>query len=210
MSVGNVQERTRAAHLGPERRRPQVLDAALRLAAAAGGVHGVSIEAVAQELGVTRPVVYACFGSREELLLALLAREEQRLFEGVMGALPRNPDFSNPERVMVEGFQALLGAVAERADSWRLVFAANPDPAVAGRYGEARERVAQSVAALMLPVLQARGVQDAARKLPVLVEMFMSMGDGAVRAQVQNPGRWTPQQLGAYIGPMVLAALLKA
>ncbi len=210
MSVGKaIPERTRAAHLGPERRRPLVLDAALRLAAAQG-VRGVSMEAVAQELGVTRPVVYACFGSREELLLALLEREEKKLFDGVMAALPQRPDFGNPQRLMEEGFQALLRVVAEHVDSWRLVFAASPDPAIADRYGDARRRVARRVGSLMGPALKLRGVKDLGRKLPVLVEMFMSMGDGAVRALVQGEGRWKPDELGAYVGRMVLAALNKA
>jgi len=210
MSVGKTgRERTRAAHLGPERRRPQVLDAALRLVVARG-VSEVSMEAVAQELGVTRPVVYACFASRDELLLALLAREEQRLLGGVLSALPRRPDFSDPERLLVEGFQALLRVVAQHADSWRLVFAQGPDPAIADRYGDARRRVAQQVAALMGPALKLRGVKEVARKLPVLVEMFMSMGDGAVRVLVQGDTRWTPDELGAYVGRMVLAALLRA
>jgi AcrR family transcriptional regulator len=209
MTVGKFQDRARAAHLGPERRRPQVLDAALRLAAA-GGVRRVSMEAVAHELGVTRPVVYACYGSREELLLALLAREEERLFGSVMAALPRNPDFNDPERLLVEGFQGLLKAVAERFDSWRLVFAPNTEREIADRYVSARERVTRSVGLLLGPALKARGVKDVARKLPVLVEMFMAMGDGAVRALVQERERWTPDELGAYVGRMVLGALLKA
>jgi AcrR family transcriptional regulator len=208
MSVGkHVQERARAAHLGPERRRPQVLDAALALAAERG-VRNVSMEAVARHLGVTRPVVYACFGSREELLAALLEREEQRLFDGVLSALPHRPDFADPERLLVEGFQALLKVVSAHADSWRLLYAADADPAIAGRYGDARRRVAQQVGVLMGPALKLRGIKDASRKLPVLVEMFMSMGDGAVRALLQ--GRWTPEELGVLVGRMVLAALLKA
>ncbi len=209
MNVGTSKPRGRAAHLGPERRRPQVLDAALQLAAVSG-VRSVSMEAVAQRLGVTRPVVYACFASREELLAALLRREEKKLFDGVLSALPRVPDFSHPERLMVQGFQALLTVVAQHADSWRLVFAADADPAIADRYGEARRRVAARVGQLMRPALQARGVTDLPRKLPVLVETFMSMGDGAVRALLHSEGRWTPQDLGAYVGRMVLAALLKA
>jgi AcrR family transcriptional regulator len=210
MSVGKVvPERARAAHLGPERRRPQVLDAALRLVTARGA-RGVSMEAVAQELGVTRPVVYACFASREELLLALLVREEQRLLGGALSALPRRPDFSDPERLLVEGFQGLLRVVAQHADSWRLVFATSPEPAIADRYVEARRRVAQQVGALMGPALKLRGVKDLGRKLPVLVEMFMSMSDGAVRALVQGGDQWTPDELGAYVGRMVLAVLNKA
>ena len=210
MSVGNAKkERPRAAHLGPERRRPQVLDAALKIAVQRGS-HAVSMEAVAQEMGVTKPVVYACFGSREELLEALLAREEQRLFEAVVTALPGQPSFDKPERLLVEGFQALLSGAASHADSWQLVFAASPDPAVADRYKQARALVAKQVGVLMAPGLQAWGIKDIPRKLPVLVEFFMSAGDGAVRTLIGGEGNWTPDELGALVGRVVFGALRKA
>jgi AcrR family transcriptional regulator len=212
MNVGNADiKRHRAAHLGPERRRPAVLDAALKLAVERG-VRGVTMEAIAQEMGVTKPVIYACFASREEVLRALLAREEQQLFDGVVAALPARPDFSNPEQLMIAGFQALLGTVAAQTDSWKLVFAADADPAIAGRYGQAREQVAQRVAMLMAPGLTALGVTEVERKLPVLVELFMSIGDGAVRSLLQPPvqQQWSPDELGVFIGRIVFGAFQKA
>lgn len=213
MTVGSrSRPATRASHLGPERRRPQVLDAALALALERG-VRGVSMDAIAQRLNVTRPVVYACFESRDELLTALLAREEQRLFDGVVAALPGLDGLLSslqPEKIMVNGFQALLRAVSEHGDAWRLVFSRELDPAIADRYGDARRRVATRVAKLMAPALRLRGVKDLNRKLPVLVEMFMSLGDGAVRALLDGDGRWTPDELGEYWGRMVLAAFNKA
>ena len=67
--------RERAQHLGPERRRPMVLDAALRLFTAAG-YQGTSMEAIAEAAGVTKPVVYECYPSKAELFRALLERAE--------------------------------------------------------------------------------------------------------------------------------------
>src|SRR4051794_13070334 len=116
MSVG------RAAHLGPERRRPQVLDAALAVAVERGPA-AVSMAAVAERMSVTRPVVYACYADRAALLGALLAREERRLLDEVLSALPAKPSVDDPERLVIEGFQALLSGVAGAADSWRLIFA---------------------------------------------------------------------------------------
>ncbi|WP_226377317.1 MULTISPECIES: TetR/AcrR family transcriptional regulator [Burkholderia] len=204
-----MQERTRAAHLGPERRRPQVLDAALRIAVTRG-LAGVSMEAIAQALGVTRPVVYACFASREELIDALLEREERRLFDGVISALPHEPPFGDPKQWMTAGFQALLKVVAEHADSWRLVLAADHDRDAVERYGNARRRVAQQVGALMGPMMKKAGVKQIDKKLPVLVEIFMSLGDGAVRAMLDDEQQWTPDELGAYVGRIVLGGFMKA
>lgn len=202
-------ERTRAAHLGPHRRRPQVLDAALRIALSRG-LANVSMEAVAQALGVTRPVVYACYPSREDLIRALLEREEKRLFDGVLSALPREPQFGEPKQWMTAGFQALLKVVAEHGDSWRLVLAADSDCDAIARYGQARQRVAQHVGALMGPMLKQAGVEQVDKKLPVLVELFMSLGDGAVRAMLQNEQQWTAEALGEYVGRVVLGGFMKA
>lgn len=201
--------RSRAAHLGPEKRRPQVLDAALALAAEQGMRH-VSMEAVAHALQVTKPVVYSCFASREDLLTALLEREEQRLLAGVMSALPPQLDMANPRQMMIAGFQALLQVAAEHMSSWQLVFAGTPDPGVADRYGQARRFVAKRVAELMTPGLTVLGVQEIDRKLPVLVELFMSIGDGSVRALMQGAAHWTPAELGEFVGELTYSALMKA
>ncbi|MGB1580036.1 MAG: TetR/AcrR family transcriptional regulator [Nevskiales bacterium] len=199
----------RAAHLGPDRRRPQVLDTALELTAD-HGLHGLSIDAIAQRMGVSRPVIYSCYASRDDILTALLAREEQRLFDGVMSALPGMPAFKNPEDVMVKGFQALLKVVAEHQASWKLVFASDPEPKLADRYDDARRRVAARVAQLMQPGLQSAGVKDIPRKLPVLVELFMNIGDAAVRSMINDNGNWTTDELGTYFGRLTLSAFKAA
>src|SRR5581483_6133159 len=112
-----VRERERAAHLGPERRRPDVLDAALQLIAEAG-VDAVTMGALAERLQVTRPVVYACYPGRGAVLEALLMREQQRLLAEVVRALPAEPSVANPQRLLEESLRALLTTVAAQAESW--------------------------------------------------------------------------------------------
>lgn len=194
----------RASHLGPERRRPQVLDAALGIAVEQGP-GAVSMAAVAERMGVTRPVVYACFPTRGALLEALLEREERRLLDGVLGALPGRPSMDDPEKLVIEGFQALLTGVTAAADSWRILFDARPDPAVAARFDRARSLVAAEVTRQMRPALRAWGTADAERKLPVLVDLFMSAGESAVRSLLGSD--WNPAELGELYGRTVYAAL---
>ncbi|HSW12812.1 MAG TPA: TetR/AcrR family transcriptional regulator [Solimonas sp.] len=211
MNVGKARNhRSRAAHLGPERRRPQILDAALKLAAGPG-LHTVNMESVAQAIGVTKPSVYACFSSREDLLDALLAREEQRLFAGVMAALPAELDLHDPQRLMTEGFRALFRVVEQHADSWRLVLAAENDPAAGERHREARRLVAQRATLLGEAWLRSRGARDIERRLPVLVQLFMSSCEGMVRALLAGsvPG-WSIDDLGAYVGRLLLSSFEEA
>jgi AcrR family transcriptional regulator len=200
-----VGTRSRAAHLGPDRRRPEALDAALAIVTESG-TRQVSMGAIAERMGVTRPVVYACFPSRVDLVTALLEREEQYLLEGVLAAMPsgRRPD--DAELVFVEGFQALLATVARRPASWRLVFDTSPGADVAERFARSRAIVADQFARLIRPSLEQWGTTDAERKLPVLVELFMSSGEGAVRALLANDD-WSPAELGDFVGRAVYRAL---
>src|SRR6266545_1803156 len=115
-----VAPRKRAAHLGPERRRPEVLDAALKLFLVSG-YDGTSMQAVADEAGVTKPVVYACFNSKDELFRALLRREEERIVGEIQGAFA-NADLSDPETTLIEGFTGFLRGVGASPEVYRLIF----------------------------------------------------------------------------------------
>src|SRR3954452_22586267 len=100
--------RKRAAHLGPERRRPQVLDAALALFLQ-HGYEGTSMAAVADAAGGTKPVVYACFPGKDELFRTLLRRKEDRILEQIQSTFA-TADLPNPQPTLTEGFTGFLRA----------------------------------------------------------------------------------------------------
>lgn len=202
-----VQPRQRAQHLGPERRRPQVLDTALAIAVE-HGVAAVTMAAIAERMNVTRPVVYACFPDRVELIEALIQREESFLVGGVLEVLPPR-DVDADETVFVDGFRALLEKAAERPDAWRLLYG-NPDPAVADSFGRGRRLAIERCTTLLRPTLRAWGTEDAERKLPALIELWVSAGEGAVRTLLAGESGWDPQNLGAFVGAAVYRALRHA
>ncbi len=184
-----------------------MLDAALRIAVE-DGIAAVTVAAVAERLEVTRPVVYACYADRVELIDALLQREESYLLGGIMDALPRRRVEAD-EGVFVEGFRALLETVAARPDTWKLLYG-NPDPAVAGSFGRGRRLAVERCTRRLRPTLHAWGTVDAERKLPALVELWVSAGEGAVRTLLAGDGAWSPEDLGAFIGAAVYRALRDA
>ncbi|MEX2196109.1 MAG: helix-turn-helix domain-containing protein [Thermoleophilaceae bacterium] len=192
--------RRRAAHLGPERRRPLVLDAALALFAERG-YRGTSMEAIAAAAGVTKPVVYECFDGKEPLFRALLDREEERLLEAVAAAMPRAPSFDEVEGLLHAGLAALLSAAASAPDSWRVIFepAHAGEPAVAERVRRGREGVNARLRELIEPMLAAAGAERADRKAPVLAEVVTSVGEGTVRVLLRGDGGWTPDELAGLV-----------
>jgi AcrR family transcriptional regulator len=192
--------RRRALHLGPERRRPLVLDAALRLFVK-HGYRGTSMDAIAAAAGVTKPVVYECYASKEELFRALLEREERRLLEAVAAALPKEATVEDVEALLVSGLTALLTAAAEAPDSWRVVFdAEHGEPAIARRVRRSRTAIVAQLVGLVQPVLAGAGVEGAERKARALAEILASVGEASVRTLLTSGDDWQPQELGELIG----------
>ncbi len=47
------------------------------------GYHAASVDAIAEGAGITKPMVYAYFGSKEGLYVACMERARRRLFEAI-------------------------------------------------------------------------------------------------------------------------------
>ena len=197
----------RAAHLGPERRRPLVLDAALGLFVERGYL-GTAMDAVAEAAGVTKPVVYECYPSKEALFRALLEREERRLLEAVAAALPRDASAGDIETLAVGAFTALLRAAAAAPDSWRVVFASEhgAEPEIRRRFHRGREAVIAQLAALLAELLEARGRADR-RLAAALAELLASLGEGGVRLLLEPGAGWGAEKLGPLLGRLASGAL---
>ena len=101
-------------------RREQVLDAALALIER-DGYGAVTMEAVAREIGVTKPVVYDVFDNRGELPRALLEREEQRAFAVLATVVPALPPDTDPDEVLAGALGAFLTTVRDQPERWRLI-----------------------------------------------------------------------------------------
>jgi AcrR family transcriptional regulator len=202
--------RERAPHLGPERRRPQVLDAALSLAVR-DGLGAVTFGTLAHELGVTRTVVYACYPDRVALLGALLDREESMLTADILDALHRSGSAADPEQAFVDGFSALLTAAERRPDSWRLLLSGEPDLAVSERVAQARAVVSEHATAWIRPAMVAWwDTADLDRKLPVLIDLFMATCESGVRSLLDPANDWTAADLGPFLGSVVFRAFERA
>lgn len=160
------------------------------------------METIAEEAGVTKPVLYACFPSKEALFRTLLEREEGRLREGVAAALPRELDFDDLESLLAAGFTALLRAAAEAPDSWRVAFISEhgSTPAIVARVSRAREQVLATLEQMAGAYLRQRGVEDIGRNAALLVHLLVAMGEESVRVLLTSPEPWSPEELGAVVG----------
>ena len=98
-------------------RRAQLLDVARRMFGTSG-YHQVSMDAVAREAGVTKPILYDHFPSKRDLYLALLDADLTVLHERVRSAL--DAPTGNRERIR-SSFQAYFDFVDEHAEGFQLL-----------------------------------------------------------------------------------------
>jgi AcrR family transcriptional regulator len=108
--------RTRRRMRAPERRR-QLLTVA-RKVFGRRGYHTVTMDTVAKEAGVTKPILYDHFPSKRELYLALLEADLASLRQRVGEALESSP--GNRERIRAS-FQAYFDFVDDHAEGFRLL-----------------------------------------------------------------------------------------
>jgi AcrR family transcriptional regulator len=198
-----AQRRPRAAHLGPERRRPLVLDAALSLFVD-HGYRGTSMDMIADAAGVTKPVVYDCFPNKEALFAALLEREQQRLVDHALEALPKL-DLEDFESMLVQGYTAFLTAVNASPDSWRVLssFEYASEPHIARRVDEGRRLVTGRIIELTSAYLERRESPDARRLAKLFAYLIVGTSEASVRLLLDDPGAWTPRELAETIARVV-------
>lgn len=212
-TVGNgvaAPQRQRAAHLGPERRRPQVLDAALGLFLESG-YEGTSMEAIARQAGVSKPVVYACFRSKDELFRALLGREEERILGEIEVAFEQR-DLGDPEQTLVEGITGFLRAVTASPQVYRLIFLGEGggNAAVSSRIQRGREAQAQALARLVRRWLEQRPPgppPHLERSAELAGHAIAGVAESGARLLLSDPHRHTPESLGSQLGRFCAAAL---
>src|ERR1700730_1240992 len=101
-------------------RRRQILEVAAAMVADQG-FHDVSIEAVAQRAGISRPVVYAHFGDLAGLMEAVIATAGERAQAQLAAVLPGEGGSVDPRDRLLVALRGSLEAARSDPATWRLV-----------------------------------------------------------------------------------------
>ncbi|GAA3396799.1 TetR/AcrR family transcriptional regulator [Cryptosporangium minutisporangium] len=102
-------------------REQQLLDVAEELFLGAG-YERTSIEDIARAAGITRPVVYEHYGSKEGIYLACVRRARVPLNEALHAAFESSDD---PVEQFTRGLDAYYALLERDANRWRLLFSPN-------------------------------------------------------------------------------------
>jgi AcrR family transcriptional regulator len=176
-----------------ERNREVVLAAARRVFLDKGYA-GASLEAIAEEAGFSKGVVYSQFGSKPDLFLALLerriderARHNERIIDGMGSG---------------DGVRELLRAAGRDAvaeSGWARVLVefralAARDPDLNRRYADAHARTVDEFASVLAGLYERDGLEPA---VPIrsMAELIMAVGTGIALERAANPAALSDDDL---------------
>ena len=190
----------------PEARREQLLDAALRVIGR-HGYSGVSIDAIAREADVTRPVVYGVFDGLEPLLWALLDRQVKRALEQLLVTVPPELDPRSPEDGLAEMVRRLIEMVRSDPLAWRPILAPpeGTPPAVRERVARDREVVRARFEQMIAGALAARGFSRLDTE--VISHGLIGVAEYFGRMLIEEPDRYATTRLVATVQSLVTSAL---
>lgn len=191
-------KRKRAARLGPELRRPMILDAAHEVFLE-HGFDGASMAAIAERAGVTKPVIYDSFENKDELFEALRDRERDLIITKVVAALPEDAPV-DLEASMIAALTAFLTHIKDDPEAFRvIVLGEGASGATASRIEERRRGYVETVAAILED--WGRGVDERPRLgVELIAHTLVGAAEGLARAIMNEPDRFDPAAAARLLG----------
>lgn len=184
------------ARMSAKERRAQLLDVTKAIVAERG-FHAVSIEAVAREAGITRPVVYGHFQDLSGLLEALVERETVRALAQLAKVLPADLTEGDARQQLLAALRGYLEAAQSDPVTWRLVLMP-PEGAPA----VLREHIAAGRTAVVAQLATAvRPGLGPGRETPdpeLTARMLSVFADEAARLRLTEPERYPVERLLAH------------
>ena len=168
----------------PRGRTPRAVREAQMVAAAERlfsehGYHGVSMDQIAAASGITKPMLYDYFGSKEGLFLACMERARGRLFEAIGGAV-RAAD--GTEQALRAGIEAFLTVANEQRATWPVLFGEG------GRFNQAAAAIRAEQAGLIAQLLRELPDHHAdAETLDALAHSFVGAAEAIAFWAVDHP-----------------------
>ncbi|OKI67852.1 TetR/AcrR family transcriptional regulator [Micromonospora sp. CB01531] len=165
-------------------REQQMLDAAVKVFSRRG-FHAASMDEIAEDAGISKPMVYAYLGTKEELFVACLHREGTRLMEAIAGAAA--PDLPADERLW-RGLRAFFGFVGAHRDGWAVLYRqARGERPFAAEVATMRGRLVEVVASMLDHALRAKGREVRGTDLEVVAYALVGASESLADWLADHP-----------------------
>ncbi|MEV5630385.1 TetR/AcrR family transcriptional regulator [Micromonospora tulbaghiae] len=165
-------------------REQQMLDAAVKVFSRRG-FHAASMDEIADDAGISKPMVYAYLGTKEELFVACLHRESTRMMEAIAGAAA--PELPADERLW-RGLRAFFGFVGAHRDGWAVLYRqARGSQPFAAELAAMRGRLVEVVAGMLDHALRASGREVGAADLEVVAYALVGASESLADWLADHP-----------------------
>jgi AcrR family transcriptional regulator len=155
------------------------------------GFHAASMDEIAELAGISKPMVYAYLGTKEDLFTACLHREATRLVETVVGAVGSG---TRADEQLWNGLRGFFTFVGEHRDGWNMLYrqSRGREP-FASEWASMRGRMVEIVSGLLAGAVASAGGRGRPAGLEsvtyAMVGAAESMADWLVDHPDEDPGR---------------------
>lgn len=185
----------------PRRRMPRVEREALMLDVAEEmfGKHGyraVSMDEIAARVGVSKPMLYHYYGSKERLFLACLARARTRMRDAILEGATTS---DNPGEQLFNSFVTWFRFIDDNPATWNLFI----DEGLL-EFGEAADEIEairaehQQIIAELIKVHAPPGHLADPIEIEVVAVAISGVGERITRWRTRNPGL-TPERTARHL-----------
>jgi AcrR family transcriptional regulator len=201
-------ERHRHGRVPRAVRERQLLGLAAELFAERGYA-AASMDELARRAGVSKPVIYGLFGSKDGLLLACAEELGRELTEIVVAAVAGHRD---PAELLYAGGHAFFSFVREHQELWQVTFNAlgafegRPEHPVAGKIAEIRARQDEIVRTVIVAAIAELGGEIDELRAEGFARGLNGMFEGLAEWAGGRP-EVGPDQLARWVVEMVIPGL---
>jgi AcrR family transcriptional regulator len=187
------------ARLPAARRREQLLEVALEVFARQG-YHQASMNEIAEAAGVTKPVLYQHFDSKQELYLELLHDVADKLTEAV---LKGTAEATGPHDQVERGFRAFFEWMAEKPARFGILFSGDTlrEPAFSKVAYDTERTTAEAIARL----IDVEGMDDDHRL--ILGYSLVGMSEVLCRQWLNDGITVDPREMAAQLANLAWVGL---
>lgn len=161
-----------------------MLDAAVKVFSRRG-YHAASMDEIAEDAGISKPMVYAYLGAKDKLFTACLYREGTRLMEAIAAAV--EPDLPADEQLW-RGLRAFFRFVGAHRDGWAVLYRqARGEQPFAEQLAAMRTRMVEVVTGMLHRALAAQGREVRPNELEIMAYALVGASESVADWLADHP-----------------------
>ena len=173
---------------------------------AANGFHAASMDEIADAAGISKPMLYNYFGSKEGLYFAFIEQAYRDFISSLDAAVQETAAAGGGPAVQLRnGLRAYYRFVGEHRDAFRVVFRELGDPG--GRLTQPRQRLRRRIAAAIRGIVADEGSSsDPPADADALAEVYLWAARGMADLWLDQPGR-TAEDVADQLWQLIMGGL---